>query len=120
MEVHPPPIDDALSQLLHHGQQAGELQELRQPRRVDLIHEQPGQENDAAADESSQCGRELGARNGTSKQTDRQERGFEAEELDTVEDRDYTEAPGTELNTLDQRAFRRTWMQTIVDTRNVS
>ncbi len=52
--------------------------------------------------------------------TDRQERGFEAGALTTVEDRDYTTAPGNELNTTDQRAFRRTWMQTVVDTRNVS
>ncbi len=52
--------------------------------------------------------------------TDRQERGFEAELLTTVEDRDYSTAPGNELNTTDQRAFRRRWMQTVVDTRNIS
>jgi hypothetical protein len=52
--------------------------------------------------------------------TDRQDRGFEAEELVLVEDKDYSAAPGNEYNTTDQRAFRRRWMRTIVDMRNIS
>ena len=52
--------------------------------------------------------------------TDRQERGFEADLLGIVEDKDYSSAPGNEYNTIDQRAFRRRWMETIVDMRNIS
>lgn len=52
--------------------------------------------------------------------TDRQDRGWEADLLTVVEDKDYSTTPGDEYNTEDQRAFRRRWMQTIVDTRNIS
>lgn len=52
--------------------------------------------------------------------TDRQDRGFLADLLDIVEDKNYSAAPGSELNNADQRAFRRRWMQTTIDTRNVS
>ncbi|MDX1644091.1 MAG: PilW family protein, partial [Thermoanaerobaculia bacterium] len=52
--------------------------------------------------------------------TDRQARGTEADLLDLVEDKDYSVAPGLEYNTGDQRAFRRRWMQTVIDMRNVS
>ena len=52
--------------------------------------------------------------------TDRQDRGFEANLLTIVEDQDYSVAPANELNTQDQRACRRRWMQTFVDTRNIS
>lgn len=52
--------------------------------------------------------------------TDRQDRGTEADLLGLVEDKDYSGSPGLEYNSGDQRAFRRRWMQTIVDMRNVS
>lgn len=52
--------------------------------------------------------------------TDRQDRGTEADLLGVVEDKDYSVAPGLEYNTGDQRAFRRRWMQTVIDMRNVS
>lgn len=52
--------------------------------------------------------------------TDRQDRGTEADLLGLVEDKDYSSSPGLEYNSGDQRAFRRRWMQTIVDMRNVS
>jgi len=49
----------------------------------------------------------------------RQDRGFEAELLTTIEDKDYSASPGNYHNQAAQRAFRRRIIQSIVDTRNV-
>jgi hypothetical protein len=49
----------------------------------------------------------------------RQDRGFEAELLTTIEDKDYSQSPGDYHNEAGQRAYRRRIIQSIVDTRNV-
>ena len=49
----------------------------------------------------------------------RQDRGFEAALLTSIEDKDYTASPGDYHNEPDQRAYRRRIIQSIVDTRNV-
>ena len=51
---------------------------------------------------------------------DRPDRGFEAELLTIVEDKDYTESPGNAYNEAIQRIYRRRLMQSLVDMRNVS
>jgi len=52
--------------------------------------------------------------------TDRPDRGFEAELLTTIEDKDYSASPGDAYNDAHQRAYRRRLMQSVVDTRNMS
>jgi hypothetical protein len=49
----------------------------------------------------------------------RQDRGFEADLLTTIEDKDYSQSPGDYHNEGGQRAYRRRIIQSIVDTRNV-